>query len=82
MLQVVGDLPPPGQLQSLHGRVLDVHVGVHSVPDQELYDGILGCVEEVVRVELESKPIIFQPVPCINQGTTCITEVSDWLELR
>ena len=53
MLQVVGDLPPPGQLQSLHRRVLDVHVRVNTVPDQGLDEGVLGRVEEVVRVELE-----------------------------
>ena len=41
MLQVVRDPAPPGQLERLHGGVLYVHVGVHPVPHQGLYDGVL-----------------------------------------
>ena len=52
MFQVVRDLPPPGQPQGLHGRVLHVHVGVHAVVHQLLHDGVVGGAEVVVRPEL------------------------------
>ena len=57
MFKSVSDLPPPGQLQRLHGRVLDVHVRVDPVPDQQLDDGVLRSDEEVVGVELKTSRV-------------------------
>ena len=52
VFQVVRDLPPPGQPESLHRRVLDVHVGVDAVAHEGLDDGVLGGAEVVVGPEL------------------------------
>ena len=40
-------------LESLHGGVLDIHVGVHTVPDQGLHDGVLRRREVEVSPELK-----------------------------
>ena len=40
-------------LESLHGGVLDIHVGVHTVPDQGLHDGVLRRREVKVSPELK-----------------------------
>lgn len=48
VLQVVGDLAPPGKLERFHRGILDVHVRVHSIANQQLDHGVLGRLEEVI----------------------------------
>ena len=45
----------PWQFERLDGGVLDVDVGVHSVPDEGLDDGVLRGAEEVVGPKLRKK---------------------------
>ena len=43
----------PWKLECLDGGVLDVDVGVHSVPNEGLDDGVLRGSEEVVGPKLK-----------------------------
>jgi hypothetical protein len=57
VLQVVSDAAPPGQLERLHGGVLHVHVGVHTVPHQGLHNGVLEGTDYCLLCSELTQPV-------------------------